>query len=155
SAYLTTISLTVLQAACPYCLTSFTLMIATLALVTFKRPDLRLFPLGSLAKIAVPVGVVFILLLHLNYVGVLGEAPAAEDPEARALASYLSQHNVKMYGAYWCPHCQEQKEMFGASASRVPYVECSPNGQGRPQATECRDAKIQMYPTWIINGQRI
>jgi hypothetical protein len=59
-----------------------------------------------------------------------------------------------MYGAYWCPHCQQQKEFFGQSANRLPYIECSPNGQGTPQAAECRDAHIEVYPTWIINGKR-
>ena len=38
SAYLTTVSLTVLNAACPYCLTSLALMTAIFALVTWQRP---------------------------------------------------------------------------------------------------------------------
>src|SRR6516162_1901202 len=38
SAYLTTISLTVLHAACPYCLTSLALMSTSFALTTFQRP---------------------------------------------------------------------------------------------------------------------
>ena len=34
-----------------------------------------------------------------------------------------------MYGAYWCPHCAHQKELFGAEAwSLIPYVECSLKG---------------------------
>ena len=60
-----------------------------------------------------------------------------------------------MYGAYWCPHCQQQKEIFGTAANRLPYIECSPDGQNAPQAGECRDAHIQSYPTWVINGKRI
>src|SRR5215207_6305337 len=39
SAYLTTISLTVLGATCPYCLTSLVLMTAIFALVTTQRPE--------------------------------------------------------------------------------------------------------------------
>ena len=30
-----------------------------------------------------------------------------------------------MYGAYWCPHCQAQKKVFGESFQYVPYVECT------------------------------
>jgi glutaredoxin len=60
-----------------------------------------------------------------------------------------------MYGAFWCPHCQDQKAMFGRSANRLPYIECSPNGQGSPQAEECRAAGVESYPTWFINGQKI
>ena len=96
----------------------------------------------------------FILLVHLNYTGVLGEPPAIEDPRARALALHLSRSDAKMYGASWCPHCQEQKAMFGLAASRLPYVECSPGGQGQPQAAICRNLNITVYPTWIINGKR-
>ena len=32
-----------------------------------------------------------------------------------AFARCLEDRQVKMYGAYWCPHCAEQKEMFGES----------------------------------------
>src|SRR5262245_518284 len=42
SVYLTMVSITILHATCPYCLTSLTLMIATLALTTYQRPaDLK------------------------------------------------------------------------------------------------------------------
>jgi uncharacterized membrane protein len=154
SVYLTTVSLTILHATCPYCLTSLALMTTIFALTTYQRPSAGTVSLKRLAKIVVPAGVAFILLLHLNYTGLMGETPVAEDPEARALASYLTDQGVKMYGASWCPHCQEQKEYFGLSASRLPYVECSPEGQGRPQAQICKDMGITIYPTWIIAGKR-
>src|SRR5262245_35820130 len=155
SAYLTTISMTVLGAACPYCLTSLALMTSIFALVTYQRPDV--FPEFSWSRwlmTTTPAAAVVIVLLHLNYTGILGEQPAAEDPATRALAIHVAQSGAKMYGAYWCPHCQEQKEIFGPSASRLPYIECSPGGRSAPQAQECRDAKIESYPTWIINGKR-
>ena len=44
--------------------------------------------------------------------------------------------------------------MFGSSADRVPYIECSPGGQRAPVAQVCKDARIDTYPTWVINGQR-
>ena len=34
-----------------------------------------------------------------------------------------------MYGAWWCPHCVEQKEKFAASFEYVPYVECGIKGE--------------------------
>jgi uncharacterized membrane protein/glutaredoxin len=156
SAYLTTISLTVLHAACPYCLTSLALMTTIFAVVTLQRPrTLESFSwprsLGRTAGVAAAA----ILLLHLHYTGVLGEAPAPEDPTARALAVHLTQSGVKMYGAFWCPHCQQQKEIFGSSAERLPYIECSPDGQNSPQASACRAEHIESYPTWVINGKHI
>src|SRR5262249_12706256 len=149
SAYLTTISLTVLHSACPYCLTSLTLMTTLFIATTLQRPGtLANFRWGSWLSKTVPPAAAVILLLHLNYTGALGEPPAAEDPLVRMLAIHLSQSGAKMYGAYWCPHCLQQKSYFGASASRLPYIECTPNGQGGPQSAECKAAGIQSYPTW-------
>ncbi|MBI4683103.1 MAG: hypothetical protein HY757_08395 [Nitrospirae bacterium] len=48
----------------------------------------------------------------------------------------------------------EQKALFGASAKRLPYVECSPGGQGGPKADVCIRERIESYPTWFIKGQR-
>ena len=155
SVYLTTVSVTLLGATCPYCLTSLALMTALFAVATSQRPaDLPGFSWRRLLLRAVPVAAVAVTLLHLNYVGVLGRPPAVEDPFARALAVHLSERGAKMYGASWCPHCVEQKEMFGASARRLPYVECSLGGPGSRQASACLAAGIRQYPTWIIDGQR-
>jgi uncharacterized membrane protein len=155
SVYLTTVSVTVLGATCPYCLTSLALMTALFAVATSQRPaDMPGFTWRRLLLGATPAAVVVIGLLHLNYVGVLGRPPAVEDPYARALALHLAERGAKMYGASWCPHCVEQKELFGASARRVPYVECSLGGPGSRQASACQAAGIRQYPTWIIGGQR-
>jgi uncharacterized membrane protein/Zn ribbon nucleic-acid-binding protein len=155
SAYLTTISITVLGATCPYCLTSLALMTSIFVLVTLQRPGvLESFSWPRLLRNTVPVAAAIIVVLHLHYAGILGEPPAPEDPTARALAIHLARSGARMYGAYWCPHCQQQKEMFGASADRLPYIECSPGGQSAPQAAECRNQHIESYPTWIINGKR-
>ena len=155
SVYLTTVSVTLLGATCPYCLTSLAIMTALFAVATSQRPaEMPGFTWRRLLLRAAPAAAVVIALLHLNYVGVLGRPPAVEDPFARALALHLSQRGAKMYGAYWCPHCVEQKELFGASARRLPYVECSTGGQGSRQASACLAAGIRQYPTWIIGGQR-
>jgi len=156
SAYLTTVSLTILHAACPYCLTSLVLMTTIFTLVTYQRPAIfESFSWPRWLTKTAPIAAAVILILHLNYTGVLGEPPAPEDPEARALAIHLSESGAKMYGAYWCPHCQQQKAIFGPSASRLPYIECSPNGQGAAQADVCKAEHINSYPTWVINGKHI
>ncbi|MGI0489796.1 hypothetical protein ACN4EK_30645 [Pantanalinema rosaneae CENA516] len=71
-----------------------------------------------------------------------------------ALAKHLQQIGAKMYGAYWCPHCQQQKELFGSPTfSRyINYIECDPRGQNA-KPNLCRAAKIGGYPTWEINGK--
>ncbi len=156
SVYLTTVSVTLLGATCPYCLTSLTIMAALLVVATRQRPaEMPNVAWRRVLVRAVPAAAVVIALLHLNYVGVLGRPPAVEDPMARAIAVHLAQRGAKMYGAYWCPHCVEQKELFGASAKRLPYVECSSGGPGSPQTQTCRAAGIAQYPTWIIDGKKI
>ena len=61
---------------------------------------------------------------------------------SRDLALFLKEKGAKMYGAFWCSHCIEQKAPFGARA-QIPYVECFPHGweRGTPVATAC-DAEI-------------
>lgn len=67
-------------------------------------------------------------------------------------AQCLADEGATFYGAFWCPHCQEQKAMFGNSADLLPYQECStPNGQD--QLAVCDEAGVTGYPTWkFANG---
>lgn len=65
----------------------------------------------------------------------------------------LTENNVKMYGAYWCSHCKDQKQMFGDSWKHINYVECSlPNMAGQNQI--CRQANIKAYPTWEFEDRK-
>jgi uncharacterized membrane protein/glutaredoxin len=156
SLYLTSVSLLVLDAACPYCLTSLGLMGTIFILLTCQRPEnLPRFSWGPWLAKTGGVTVAAIVALHLYYAGYWGKAPKPEDPWIRALAEHLVKTEAKFYGASWCPHCNDQKELFGSSAKRLPYVECSPGGPRAPQATICKDKDIRSYPTWIINGERL
>lgn len=154
SVYLTVVSLTMLQSACPYCLTSLALMTSILGLVAYQRPPMMAQrSWGRLAGGRVAVAAVVILMVHAGYATSEAEPSGPEDPMVRQLADHLKKEGVLFYGASWCPHCQEQKRLFGASASRLPYVECSPAGRNAPQATACTRAGVNTYPTWIINGR--
>lgn len=74
-------------------------------------------------------------------------------PSEIALAQHLTSVGAKMYGAYWCPHCHEQKELFGKDAvTQIPYVECDPSASNS-QAGICQSKGVKGYPTWEINGQ--
>lgn len=65
--------------------------------------------------------------------------------QAIELAKKMREKGVTMYGAYWCPHCSRQKELFGQEAwSYVNYVECSPQGYGYEGM--CRN--VDGYPTF-------
>ncbi|XP_004512236.1 thiol-disulfide oxidoreductase LTO1 isoform X2 [Cicer arietinum] len=82
------------------------------------------------------------------------EITTPSSPFALSLAKYLHSIGAKMYGAFWCSHCLEQKEMFGREAAKqLDYVECFPDGYrtGIKMIDACIDAKIEGFPTWIIN----
>lgn len=70
-----------------------------------------------------------------------------------ALAEHLTAIGAKKYGAFWCPHCYEQKQLFGKEAfAKINYIECDPQGKN-PQQQVCLDAQVLSYPSWEINGQ--
>ena len=70
-----------------------------------------------------------------------------------ALAEHLTASGAKIYTAYWCPHCHDQKELFGRQATeKLTVVECAPDGRNS-QRELCEAKKIEGYPTWEINGQ--
>ena len=68
-----------------------------------------------------------------------------------SFATCLQESGATFYGAFWCPHCQNQKAMFGSSAKLLPYVECS-TPDGNSQLPVCKEKKIEGYPTWEFPG---
>ena len=74
-------------------------------------------------------------------------------PATLALAQHLTSGGARMYSAYWCPHCHEQKELFGKQATaKLTIIECAPDGRNS-QTALCESKKIQGYPSWEINGK--
>lgn len=98
--------------------------------------------------------IIGIIVLAFGSSFLLKAAPGQHDK----LAQCIKEQGAIFYGAFWCPHCQNTKALFGNSAKLLPYVECStPDGKGQIQA--CKDAGIQSYPTWTrpdgatLNGE--
>jgi hypothetical protein len=84
--------------------------------------------------------------------GTVAGASTNEDNEYIVkLAQYLTQQGAVLYGAYWCPHCQDQKKLFGDAVQYINYVECDPTGQDA-NPDECRGQNIKSYPTWVYQG---
>ncbi|HSM80473.1 MAG TPA: protein disulfide isomerase family protein [Nodosilinea sp.] len=83
-----------------------------------------------------------------------GLSPTQGDPNGyeAQLAQHLATTGGVMYGAYWCPHCADQKAMFRAAGDQVPYIECAADGDNA-QPEVCQQRGIQGYPTWEIDGQ--
>lgn len=164
-----------IQAFCIYCLASalFSISLFVLTLIGHAWEDI-----GQLLLMGVVVGMIALI----STIGAYAQAgkPTAESIGSRtpipvataapqpvigwpvttksgeaeiALARHLAQVGVKEYGAYWCPHCYEQKQLFGKPADKeLPYIECTPDGKnGQPQV--CKDAGVKFFPSWKINGE--
>ena len=97
---------------------------------------------------AVLVVVGLIIFAANNTVGKDAPSPYGD------FAQCLTDASVTMYGAWWCPHCKNQKDLFGNAFDRVNYVECSTAARTMNQT--CKDAGIQGYPTWEFgDGSRV
>lgn len=83
--------------------------------------------------------------LVLTGCGGMSEADIAK----QQFAQCITDAGFKMYGASWCPHCKEQKEMFWlVPFESIDYVECT------QKQTTCDIAWVNSYPTWIGSGYK-
>ena len=170
SGYLMYLLATEIKAVCIYCvasaLCSFTLLV--LSVIGREWKDMgQLFFISALVSLVAVVGTigVYFNTKHPEVAQAKAEAAsqAGTAPEVTtssgeaeiALAQHLKQIGAVFYGAWWCPHCNEQKQLFGKEAAQyVPYVECS-TADRQSQTPICQENGIEGYPTWEINGQRL
>ncbi|HXF82028.1 MAG TPA: vitamin K epoxide reductase family protein [bacterium] len=148
SSVFTLVQLTAIRATCTLCLLSTVLTVAIAGLLAVQQPR----PRGARSWALAAVG--FLLAVGVLVGGyAASRPPSAEQAYAAGLAAYLKASGAKFYGAYWCPHCEDQKAMFGPAAAQLPYIECdgrSPIGQ----PALCAAAGIRAFPTWEIGGRR-
>ena len=98
-------------------------------------------------RTVITVGIV-ILIVIIGVLVFVSQAPSGPG-KLDAFAQCLGTNGAKFYGAFWCPHCQNQKAMFGTSKQYLPYVECStPDGQD--QNALCTAIGVKSYPTWVF-----
>ena len=86
----------------------------------------------------------------------IGEPLLDSSPQALELTKYLKSIRAKFFGAWTCPACLKQMNLFGKQAGAdVTYVECRKPKQLAEQAGACNAAEIQAYPTWVLpDGRR-
>jgi uncharacterized membrane protein/glutaredoxin len=164
SGYLMQIMVFEIQELCPYCVAS-ALFAVSLFILSIWGHDWQ--DPGQLLLTGLTIGMVTLIgALGLN--GIINpsepslasgnssdpyEIATTSGPAELALARHLQQIGAKEYGAYWCPHCKDQKLLFGKEAfAMIDYVECDPKGKNA-RASLCQEAGITGYPTWEINGQ--
>lgn len=164
SSYLMYLLVFEIKAICVYCVASavFSAALFVLAIVGREWHDVgQLLFSGVVVSMVVLVGTLGVYANVNQPAGAgaeqlaPGELPitTASGESEIALAKHLSQIGAKFYGAFWCPHCHDQKQLFGQEAAQfVPYVECSTPDR-RDQTPDCKAQNLESYPTWIINGQ--
>lgn len=67
-------------------------------------------------------------------------------------AKCLTEKGVVMYGAYWCPHCANQKKFWGDDFQFIKYQECDDKGANGNHKL-CIEQGVTQYPTWFFPGQ--
>ncbi len=99
-------------------------------------------------KIFVSV-IVFLILGTVASVLIQSDPVPTGPGKYDTFATCLKDKGAVFYGAFWCSHCQNTKEMFGSSQKLLPYVECS-TADGNGQMQICKDKGIMGYPTWTF-----
>ncbi len=160
SAYLTYLEFFVIKAICMYCIISAALM-TVIFLILLKAKSQQYPKLSSVRALGLGVIVAVIVLfgsplIQAEKFGEAGSTGYGSSAPANAfqtgLAKYLGKNGAVMYGSYQCPHCNEQKKLFGGAFKYVNYVECHPKGENANPSL-CFAKGIFHYPTWEINGR--
>ncbi|MDP3057358.1 MAG: hypothetical protein Q8N37_02445 [bacterium] len=104
--------------------------------------------IGVLGFFLIIVGAVYLNKASFGNVDpnptVASSAPSKYDNFAKC----LTEKGAKMYGAFTCIYCKNQKAAFGSSFQYVNYQECTVDGKAGTFAQVCNDAGIKGYPTW-------
>jgi uncharacterized membrane protein len=178
SGYLMYLLAFVIKAACPFCIASaiFTFSIFGLTLFGHDWDDIGQVIFAGLAAGLVSLLVSLVLYntsvppgasyangqLEINSLAPVGAAEPGVGWEIQStstaaeieLAKHLAQKGATMYSSYWCPHCYEQKQLFGKQAwAEVTNIECAADAKKNPQPEACTKAGIKGFPTWIIDGK--
>ncbi|MEM7555034.1 MAG: vitamin K epoxide reductase family protein [Cyanobacteria bacterium P01_A01_bin.84] len=176
SSYLMFVLATQIKALCPYCIASalFSLSMMVLTIVGRTWEDI-----GQLIFQGFIVGMVTLVGTLVVYSSVNQPAISSKDTPPTSvqpvgnpkppkgwevsttsgeseiqLAKHLKEIGAKKYAAWSCPHCYEQKQLFGEEAAKeLDIIECQPRGVD-PKPEQCQAAKIPGFPTWIIKGQQ-
>jgi len=169
SVFLMTLLYGVLHQSCLYCLASasFSFTLASCSWLGGCLPNNSKRVLALQSSVASFLATtVLATVLFVNVQDSVASNPDLEGPqsppsitttsskEALKVGTQLKSLNAKMYGAYWCSHCYDQKQSLGLPAFKesVQYVECSKEGVDS-QAKLCKERDVPGYPTWEIGGE--
>src|SRR5207302_7887409 len=98
--------------------------------------------------------IVWGVVIAFFFIGAFAAGSYRKNHRYDDFAKCLASKQTKMYGLYWCPHCLDQKEMFGKAFQYVPYQECAIKGS-REMTPECKAANAKQFPSWQFEGAPI
>jgi len=70
----------------------------------------------------------------------------------KQIVQKINSNGVKMYGAYWCPYCTSQLNVFGDHKDEIVYVECGIPDKRGYISDECVMQGILAIPTWVSDS---
>lgn len=112
------------------------------------HPNLKFFQNymknNKTAIVILGIAVVIVAMIGIYYYRT-GNVPNGQYDN---FAKCLALKSAVMYGAYWCPHCQNEKKAFGSSFQYVKYVECGYD------SSACVAKGVEAFPTWFVGNQK-
>ena len=91
--------------------------------------------------------------INLSYEKVSPPITTVSSKEKINFAKFLNDNKIVMYSAYWCPHCNDQKQLFGKKAvEELIIVECAKDGKNNKYKL-CQEKGIEGFPSWEINNE--
>ena len=162
SLYLTYLEVFVIKAICPYCVVSAGIMTTLFVLLVLQRPVVPGTPPRRVAFAALSLAAVVVLgsvFLPREVTPSSFSRPATSpSPTAtptavsyeefqEALANHLRDTGAVLYWSPTCPHCTEQKRLFGDAVQYLLNVDCS------AEYVVCVQKSVQVVPTWEIRGR--
>jgi hypothetical protein len=95
-------------------------------------------------KKLIPSIILTVVIAIMGFI-VFGKRAISPEPALAALAECIGQKGIIMYGADWCPHCQNEKNAFGDEFQKIPYIECGKD------PSRCIAAGVKAFPTWAFS----
>lgn len=108
----------------------------------------------SKQKIIIILIILGAVAISLGYYFFASKDSSGESKDMEIFTKCLSDKGIKLYGAFWCSHCQNQKKIFGDSVKNINYIECSTPDKKLTDA--CNQAGVNSFPTWEFqDGEKI
>lgn len=101
----------------------------------------------------------FVVLSMMVLIGCTATVPVKEGEDTQAnvpavssndeLAKCLTDKGIELYTTSWCPHCKNQKDLFGSSVQYLKLYTCD-----LQDAAACEKAGVESIPAWKFPAQQ-